>query len=86
MHRSRNSFPHYGNTGKPARPVRGGTVLRWWKVWQGELNGRIWLLAHWIQYFPRRRSLAGNTSKHVVHHPVSIVSTNSLGKPSARMA
>ena len=38
------------------------------------------------QYFPRRRSLAGSTSRHVVHQPVSTVSTNSSGNRSARIS
>lgn len=35
---------------------------------------------------PRARSLAGSTSRHVVHHPVRIVSTNSGGNDSASIS
>ena len=35
---------------------------------------------------PRARSLAGSTSRHVVHHPVRTVSTNSGGRRSASIS
>src|SRR5262249_50181290 len=38
------------------------------------------------QYLPRRPSSAGSSSRHVVHQPVRMVSTNSSGSFSARIS
>src|SRR5262249_26075964 len=47
---------------------------------------RLCVSAVQSQNGPRRRSFAGSTSRHVVHQPVSTVSTSSAGRPSARIS